>query len=321
MENVKDEEEYLIDVEKHANLSISKEEDVESILKISKALSSPERIQILRTLYLRSTTLANLSKELNIPISSISRHVDILADAQLIRINYRPSLKGHMKYCSLKMLSCKVSLKEKEQREKRTYSLEMPIGMFSQANIMPPCGIVSKNAIIGIIDDPRTFYLPERSQAEKLWFSEGDISYVFPLKSRRHKYSEMSFSFEICSETACHNPDWPSDITIYINDEELTTFTTIGDFGGRRGKFTAQNWSLTSTQYGTLKTVSVTENGVFIDNVLVRSDITFNDLYFKNNLFLKFTLAVKPDATHRGGLNLFGKRFGDYQQAIVMTLK
>ena len=160
MENSNDEE-YLIDVEKHANLSISKTEDVESILKISRALSSPERIQILKTLYLRSTTLADLSKELHIPISSMSRHVDILADAQLIRITYRPTLKGHMKYCSLKMLSCKVSLKEKEQREKRTYSLEMPIGMFSHADILPPCGIVSKNAIIGIIDDPRTFYLPK----------------------------------------------------------------------------------------------------------------------------------------------------------------
>ena len=219
------------------------------------------------------------------------------------------------------MLSCKVSVVGKEEREKRTYSLEMPIGMFSQANIKPPCGMVSKDTIIGFIDDPRTFYLPERSQAEKLWFSEGNVTYLFPLKSSRKKYTEMSFSFEICSETACYNPDWPSDITVSVNDEELTTFTTIGDFGGRRGKFTTKNWSLTSTQYGILKTVCINENGVYIDDTLVRSDITFKDLYFKNNLFLSFTLAVKADATHRGGMNLFGKKFGDYQQAIVLTLK
>lgn len=319
MEN--QENEYLIDVEKHLNLSICKDEDVESILKLSKALSSPERIQILKALYLRSTTLAKLSQELKIPISSLSRHIDVLADAGLIRISYRPSLKGHMKYCSLKMLSYKVSVNGKEQREKKTYSLEMPIGMFSSANITPPCGMVSKDALIGIIDDPRTFYLPERSQAEKLWFSEGSITYLFPLKTFRKKYSEMSFSFEICSETACYNLDWPSDITVTINDEELTTFTTIGDFGGRRGKFTSPNWALTSTQYGVLKNITINENGVYVDNALVRSDVTFNDLYYKNNLCLKFTLAVKPDATHRGGMNLFGKKFGDYQQAIIMTLK
>lgn len=313
--------EYLIDAEKHVSLSISKDNDLENILKISKALSAPERIKILKMLYLRSTTLSQMSKELKIPISSVSRHVDVLADAQLIRISYRPTPKGHMKYCALKTLSYNVTLNGKEQRERKSYSIEMPIGMFSNANITPPCGMVSKDAIIGLIDDPRTFYLPERNQAEKLWFSEGSVTYLFPLKSSRRKYSELTFSFEICSETACYNLDWPSDITVYVNDEELTTFTTIGDFGGRRGKFTPQNWSLASTQYGILKNISINENGVFVDNALMRSDITFNDLYYKNNLFLKFTLAVKPDAIHRGGMNLFGKKFGDYQQAIIMTLK
>ena len=323
MKTIDDKDEYLIDVEKHIRLSICEDGDFDNILQVSKALAAPERIQILKTLYLRSTTLAKLSQELKIPLSSLSRHVNILADAQLIRISYRPSLKGHMKYCSLKMLSCTISINEKEQhrREKRTYSIEMPIGMFSSANITSPCGMVSKDSIIGLIDDPRTFYLPERNQAEKLWFSEGNISYLFPLKSSRRKYSELSFSFEICSETACHNLDWPSDITVYINDEELTTFTSTGDFGGRRGKFTAPNWSLTSTQYGMLKTITLTENGVFVDNQLMRSDITFSDVYYKNNLFLKFTLAVKSDAVHRGGMNLFGKKFGDYQQAIIMTIK
>ena len=29
---------------------------------------------------------------------------------------------------------------------------------------------------------------------------------------------------------------------------------------------------------------------------------------------------VKPDAVHQGGINLFGERFGDHNQAIVMRL-
>ena len=36
---------------------------------------------------------------------------------------------------------------------------------------------------------------------------------------------------------------------------------------------------------------------------------------------VKFTIGIKQDAVHRGGLNLFGKNFGDYQQAIIMTIK
>ena len=39
---------------------------------------------------------------------------------------------------------------------------------------------------------------------------------------------------------------------------------------------------------------------------------------------IKFRYAdknvAKPDALHQGGINLFGERFGDYNQAIVMRL-
>jgi predicted transcriptional regulator len=210
---------------------------------------------------------------------------------------------------------------DRRKREKPSYSIEMPVGMFSSVHISAPCGMVTKDKIIGLIDDPRTFYLPERNQAEKLWFSEGSISYHFPLKSSRRKYSELAFSFEICSETACYNPDWPSDITVSVNDTELTTFTSIGDFGGRRGKFTASNWSISSTQFGILKTIRLTEEGVFVDHSLVREDITFSDLIGNDHTAVKLTLSIKSDAKHRGGLNLFGKRFGDYPQAIVMTIK
>lgn len=317
------ENEYLIDVEKHIHLSIGNDADFDKICDVAKALSAPERIRILKALYLHPTTLSKLAEELNIPLTSLSRHMDVLSDAQLVRISYRPSLKGHVKYCSLKMLSCKFSIDDvdKRKREKPAYSIEMPVGMFSSVDITPPCGMVAKDKIIGLIDDPRTFYLPERNQAEKLWFSEGSISYHFPLKSSRRKYSELSFSFELCSETACYNPDWPSDITISVNDIELTTFTSIGDFGGRRGKYTASNWSLSSTQFGLLRTVSITENGVFFDHTPVRDDVTFKDVVEHDATAVKFTLSIKKDATHRGGLNLFGKRFGDYPQAIVMTIK
>lgn len=46
---------------------------------------------------------------------------------------------------------------------------------------------------------------------------------------------EISFSFEVCSETIYYNNHWPSDITVSVNDVEVATFTSPGDFGGRRG--------------------------------------------------------------------------------------
>lgn len=322
MKKLNEEKKYLIDSEKHISLTTGNETDLDKILKISKALSSPERIRILKALHLRSTTIATLSSELNIPVTSLFRHIDVLADADIIKIHYRPSLKGHLKYCSLKMLSCEISIDEGKttDKEKQSYTIEMPVGMFSDINVAPPCGMASKNSVIGVIDDEKTFYLPDRYKAEKLWFGEGYISYNFPLNSSYKNYSKMIFSFEVCSETVLYNFDWPSDITIFINDVEITTFTTSGDFGGRHGKYTDSVWAVTSTQYGVLKTLEITENGIFLDNVLIDSNVNFEKLFRKDETLIKFTLAINPDAVHKGGINIFGKNFGDYPQAILLTL-
>jgi predicted transcriptional regulator len=35
---------------------------------------------------------------------------------------------------------------------------------------------------------------------------------------------------------------------------------------------------------------------------------------------IKLTIGIKEDAVHKGGINIFGKNFGDYPQSIVMTI-
>ena len=101
---------------------------------------------------------------------------------------------------------------------------------------------------------------------------------------------------------------------------EIATYTSPGDYGGRRGKFTPDYWPVTSTQFGQLKRFNVTTEGVFDNNVLVNKAVTFNDLALINQPYIKFSIGVKPDAVHRGGINLFGKNFGDFPQSIIMTL-
>ena len=58
-----------------------------------------------------------------------------------------------------------------------------------------------------------------------------------------------------------------------------------------------------------------------MDNILIHNKIMFKDLKLYSGSAIKFTLEVKEDALHKGGLNLFGKNFGDYPQAILMTVK
>ena len=312
----------IVNVEKFIKLSLE-EKDEDILCKVSHALSCPERVRILRSLSLYAKTLSDISKELNIPLSSVSRHVDLLENANLVSITYRPGPKGHVKYCWKNLLGFNVILDKEslEEMEEENYVVEMPIGMFSTCNVSAPCGMVSKDDIIGIVDNVSSFYLPQRANAERLWFQQGQLEYNFPFPTLKKRISEISFSFEVCSETVQFNNDWPSDITVCINDIEVTTFTSPGDFGGRQGKLTPKHWHVTSTQFGLLKTITVNEKGVFVDQQQVSSRINIQNLPFDKENSIKFSIGIKEDATHKGGINLFGKNYGDYPQAIVLSLR
>lgn len=312
----------IVNVEKFIKLSLE-EKDEETLCKVSHALSAPERVRILRSISLYAKTLSDLSKELNIPLSSVSRHVDVLEEANLILITYRPGPKGHIKYCWKNLLGFNVILDKdlREDTKDEPYSVEMPIGMFTDCKIQEPCGLVSQNEVIGVVDNSTSFFLPQRANAERLWFQSGFLAYEFPSAPiLKNSPSEISFSFEICSETVQFNNDWPSDITLWINDIELATFTSPGDFGGRQGKLTPKHWHVTSTQFGLLKRLTVNKNGVFLDYQCVNSHITIDDLHLDTKNNVKFSIGIKEDALHKGGINLFGKNYGDFPQAIVMSV-
>ena len=313
----------IISPNKDIMLSVASEHDHDMIVKISRALSVLDRVRILKSLLLRPKNLSDLSAELDIPVSSVSRHIDALNEAQLIFVNYQPGPKGHTKYCSQMVMSYTVSLYAPRMRESQAteFVMEMPVGLYSHCHIKAPCGMTGKDGNLGAFDDLSTFFLPERVNAECIWFDSGFISYNFPKPSDGHDISEITFSFEICSETVYYNNNWPSDITVSVNDVEITTFTSPGDFGGRRGHYTPEYWPVTSTQFGILKTISVNAEGLFIDKTLVNSHITVSDLKLAVGNAIKLTIGIKEDAVHRGGLNLFGKNFGDYPQSIIMSIK
>lgn len=308
---------------KHIQLSVGKKSDELVICKISKALSSSERVSILRSIINRSKSVTDIAKELKLPFSSVARHIDVLADAQLIIINYQPGIKGHAKFCSQTILSynVKLDIAENKKNTKNIFKIELPIGQFSHCHVKPPCGMNGKDSPIGKNDNPSEFFMPNRIYAEQLWFDKGYISYNFPSPMEKGDFTKIEFSFEICSETVYYNNNWPSDITVSINDIEVLTFTSPGDFGGRRGILTPEFWPITSTQFGLLKKILINSEGVYLDNKIVNKKIKFDDLKLFDGSAIKLTIGIKDDAVHKGGINLFGKNFGDYPQAIVMKIQ
>ena len=314
----------ILTPQKNFTVSVDNDDEHELIAKLCYALSSRERITIMKTLLDSSQSLSSLSKKLNIPPSSMARHIDALIDGGLIHQSFQPGPKGHTKYYAQSILSFTVSLEKTKEDElfKPEYVVEMPLGMFSHCHIKAPCGMIGTEGAIGGFDNPNRFFSPDRVKAECLWFDSGFISYNFPTDfPRKQVLSEITFSFEICSETIYYNNNWPSDITVCINNQEVTTFTSPGDFGGRRGKYTPLYWPLTSTQFGLLEKVTVNHDGVFVNNTLVSDKIRIADLNIYDGTSVKLDIGVKDDAKHKGGINLFGKNFGDYPQAIVMLMK
>lgn len=311
-----------ISSEKHLNYNLGKEADHESIAKIARALSVEERLNILKFMLNKSVSVSEISKSLDIPISSVSRHIDVLEEAGLIVINYQPGLKGHTKFCAQAVLDVKFSLiADKVDSKLKSYVTEMPIGMYSDCKVSAPCGMVGKDKQLGPFDDAQIFYSPMRAQAECLWFKSGYVTYVFPTPQKDNALRRrISFSLEICSDTIYYNNNWPSDITFSINGVEVLTFTSPGNFGGKRGRLTPAYWPVTSSQFGQLKKVSVDREGVYLDNVFMHKQVTFDDLKLFDTDSISFTVQVKENAEYCGGVSLFGKNFGDFDQAIIMKI-
>ena len=196
----------------------------------------------------------------------------------------------------------------------------MPVGNYVDCQVAPTCGLLTEFGVIGQLDNPVAFYEPDRVHAQLLWFRHGYVEYRFPNRLPAHTVPEsVQVSLELCSEALLHNNDWPSDITMWINGQEVGTWTSPADFGGQRGALTPDWWETWNTQYGILKTWEVRKNGSYIDGEQV-APVTLDDLALAQQPYVTVRIGVKDAARHQGGVNIFGRKFGNHPQDIVLRL-
>ena len=315
----------IIKSDKQLHLTVGDNNDLEDIYTVAHALSSRDRLKILQLLIHKSMNIYTIAKMLKLPKSTVADHIAVLENAQILFISTQQGPKKHVKMCHKQINDLFISFcsPQKQDNAEPSHTIEMPVGLFSDIDIHPPCGMYidldghEDNSIK--FDSPLEFYHPRRNQAELLWFDHGTISYKFPNKFFKENFSALELSFEACSEIVYHKNDWPSDITVSINDIEILTFQSPGDFGGRRGRYSPEGWSVLSTQYGLLYKIMLNKDGVFLNDVLF-SKKTIDLFDLSSAPFIKVSFSIKEDAVHRGGLNLFGRKFGDYDQSIVLTL-
>ena len=96
----------------------------------------------------------------------------------------------------------------------------MPLGLYTSAEVSAPCGLCSTTGIIGLLDVPDSFLDPSRVQAALAWFGRGYVEYKFPNNAKllNSAVESVEFSMELSSEVPGTNLNWPSDITLWVND-------------------------------------------------------------------------------------------------------
>jgi predicted transcriptional regulator len=296
-------------------------ERTEELYNVAKALASEVRLEILKLLNFNSFNVNEIAEKLNIPTSTAALHVKVLEDAGLIHTELQPGVRGSMKVCSRKSDNINIQLDTlKLHSEDNSFYMNMPIGNFVDCLVYPTCGLVNENGFIDSEDKPRLFYNPRRVTAQLLWFHKGYVEYRFPnniLQVGKEKLIEVSL--ELCSEAPNYRNNWPSDITMWINGVDVGSWTSPGDFGGRRGRLNPTWWSEACTQYGLLKTWRVTKDGTFIDENKI-SDTKIAALNLSKGDYITVRIGIKEDAKNLGGVNIFGEKFGDYEQNIVMRI-
>lgn len=284
---------------------------------IFRALSSDARREILRLLREGPMELSRIMRRTGIGRSSTSRHVQELIDAGLVRVRATP---GESKTCRLGYERIVVSFGPISVPEERSVEMEMPIGMYAQVEAGPPCGLASSDGIIGSIDDPQCFLLPDRAAAQLLWIGGGFVEYVFPNPlAPEERLLRVELAMEICSELALHRRDYPSDVTVWINGREIGTWTSFGGLGDDRGRLTPPWWWDSRTQYGMLKVWSVDAAGSFVDGSPI-SNRRVGDLGITPLTPISVRIGTKAGARNIGNINIFGRRFGNYEQDLLLRL-
>ncbi|MCY4145847.1 MAG: helix-turn-helix domain-containing protein [Chloroflexi bacterium] len=290
-------------------------------IAIAKALASAPRLRILEYLVIKVASLSEIARDLSMPIATASLHLSRLEAAGLVSSHTAPGKRGQKRLYTRLYDTVIFSLPDVPlEAEVDHFETQMPVGAFVDHRVESPCGLAGIDSVIGRLDDPLLFYAPERLAAQMIWLTHGYLLYRFPNYAyERDLPRSLRLSLEICSEAAPAALDWLSDIFIEINGVRLGIWTSPSDFADRRGGLTPAWWPDWNSQYGMLKVWQVDAAGASLDGRRL-SPVTIGDLDLPTRPYIAVRIGVDDTAENKGGMNIFGRAFGNHPQDIVMQI-
>ncbi|NLK74403.1 MAG: helix-turn-helix domain-containing protein [Clostridiales bacterium] len=297
---------------------LSKEEE---LYEFGKALSSPIRIGIIKLLIQQDGQNFNeLAKQLSITGSAITTHINLLEKVGIVEVETAAGIRGTQKKCYIKEHRFLLDF-QKEHTNQNTIVLEIPVGSYCDYKTKATCGLATTEKVIGAFDNPRYFDDPERIYAGIVWITEGYLEYRLPNYIEEDQIvEELQITQEISSEAPGFSENWPSEIHFSINGIHLGTWTSPGDFGLHTGLYSPDWWVYGKNQYGMLKALVINQHGSYIDGQPI-SPVTIDDLNLTSGSEIRYRISAPDKGPERGGLTIYGKGFGNYNQSILVQIK
>ncbi|APF39380.1 metalloregulator ArsR/SmtB family transcription factor [Chelatococcus daeguensis] len=289
-----------------------------------RALASPARVRALKLLREHGALNVNeISEALDLPQSTVATHIQVLERAGLLETETRKASKGQQKVCSVRYDEIIIRLDDQDALAGKDYvEVAMPIGLYTGCQVTAPCGLCSTDSVLGVLDVPDFFLDPQRMNASLVWFSRGYLEYKFPNNGKvlGAEIDRLEFIMELSSEVPGTSLDWPSEISLWVNDVKVGSWISPGDFGDKRGVYTPQWWKLEGSQYGKLVTWQINRNGTSVNDVQI-SSVSLDQLGLDMHHGIRMRIGIDDNARHPGGLNIFGRGFGNHDQDIIMRLR
>ena len=283
-------------------------------LPVFKALACQTRLDIIRLVAEHPCNQRELAGQLGISPAIVSGHVRQLEEAGILTVDKQAG-KGNQ--CTCYIAETDLAVRLSGLAESRVVKYTLPVGLYNKHKAVPSCGLISDRQFIGLMDDPLAFLDAARTEAEMLWFQRGYVEYIVPNTDSHRRVEKLTVSLELGSEHPGSRSDWPSQITFTVNHIKVGSWVSPGNFGDRRGRYSPSWWPVGFSQYGLLKTLRIDGTGSYMDEERI-SNVAIDDLKLTGSQFY-VRVSVEENADPAGGLTIYGKRYGDYDQDIIVT--
>jgi len=299
-------------------LDLMDREGAETAARIAGALSHPLRIKLLQQLLRIPRSITELARINHATNSTVIFHLKMLEEAGLVFSKLQPNKKGKTLIFYVNFSSIVFSL-QNDPKEAHDTVVKQSLGVGNYEFAAPTGYIRIATEDRFIVLEADDVYNPRRFDAKLLCVDNGEVRYAFSNAfAKRQLVKRLEFSMELSSESPYYCNDWKSEIIFSVCGVELATYLSPGDFGDVRGRLSPDWWDNKYSQYGLLVTLMIDRDGVYLNNERVKTDLTLDSLCIEQTD--KITLSLRTDLSHQyaGGFNIYGNRFGNEPQDIVL---